>query len=64
MGVHLVQIEYPDNSTEPQADPAGLSGLTYVGNSRMVTYLALVNGRYVAIESMEDGDGPILTSDD
>jgi hypothetical protein len=41
-----------------------LSGLTYVGNSRMVTDLVLVNGRYVAVEYMDDGDGPILDSED
>lgn len=28
------------------------------------THLALVNRRYVAVECMDDGDGPILTSED
>jgi hypothetical protein len=64
MGIHLVPVEHPDNSDEPQVDPAGLSGLIYMGNSRMVTDLVLVNGRYVAIEYMDDGDAPILDSED
>ena len=34
------------NSDEPQVDPAGLCGLLYVGNCRMVTDLVLVRSPY------------------
>jgi len=39
-----------------------------VGQTEAIRYvhtdLVLVNGRYVAIEYMDDGDGPILDSGD
>ncbi len=63
MGIHLVRVKPPDNRDEPQVDTEYLSGVTYVGNSRMVTDLVLVNGRYVAIEHLDDGDGPLLEDD-
>ncbi len=63
MCIHLVRVEHPDISDEQQLDPEELSGVTYVGNSRMVTDLVLVNGRYVAIEHLDDGDGPLLDED-
>jgi hypothetical protein len=63
LGIHLVRVEHPDTSDEPQVDPEELSGVTYVGNSRMVIDLVLVNGRYVAIEHLDDGDGPLLEND-
>jgi hypothetical protein len=63
MGIHLVRVEHPDTTDEPQVDTEYLSGVTYVGNSRMVTDLVLVNGRYVAIEHLDDGDGPLLEDD-
>ncbi len=64
MGIHLVRIENPDTGDERQVDTEELSGVTYMGNSRMVTNLVLVDGRYVAIESVDDGDGPILDPED
>ena len=63
MGIHLVRVEDPDTTDEPQVDKEDLSGVTYVGNSRIVTDLVLVNGRYVAIEHLDDGDGPLLEDD-
>ncbi len=63
MGIHLVRFERPDTTDEPQVDTGYLSGVTYVGDSRMVTDLVLVNGRYVAIEHLDDGDGPLLEDD-
>jgi hypothetical protein len=63
MNIHLVRAEHADTSNEQQVDQEYLSGVTYVGNSRMVTDLVLVNGRYVAIEHLDDGDGPLLEED-
>jgi hypothetical protein len=37
MDLHLIPVEDPDDRDEPQVDPAGLSGLTWAGNFRMVT---------------------------
>jgi hypothetical protein len=62
MGIHLVRVEHR-NSDERQVDLAELSGVTYMGNARMVTDLVLVNGRYVTIEHLDDGDGPLLEDD-
>lgn len=63
MGIHLVRVEHPDNSDEAQVDPEELSGVTYVGDSKMVTDLVLVNGHYIAIEHVDDGDGPLPEDD-
>ena len=63
LGIHLVRVERRDVSIEQQVSPGELSDITYVGNSRMVTDLVLVNGRYVAIEHLDDGDGPLLEDD-
>ncbi len=63
MCIHLVRVEHPDTSDEQQWDPEELSGVTYVGNSRMVIDLVLVDGLYVAIEHLDDGDGPLLEDD-
>ncbi len=64
MGIHLVRVESRDTSDEQRVDPAELSGVTYVSNSRMVTDLVLVNGRYVVSRHLDDGDGPLLPEDD
>lgn len=63
LNIHLVGVNHADASNEQQVDQEELSGLTYVGTSRMVTDLVLVNGRYVAIEHLDDGDGPLLEED-
>ena len=63
LNIHLVRADHADASNEQQVDQEELSGVTYVGNSRMVTDLVLVNGRYVAIEHLDDGDGPLLEED-
>ena len=34
-----------------------------VCNSRMVTALILIHGRYVIVEYLDDGDGPLLDKD-
>jgi hypothetical protein len=62
-GIHLVRFEYQHSSDEQQVDPEELSGVTYVGNSRVVTDLVLVNGRYMAIEHLDDGEGPLPLDD-
>jgi hypothetical protein len=63
MGIHLVRVEHPDTTDEPQVVTENLSGFTYEGNYRIVTDLVLVDGRYVAIEHLDDGDGPLLEDD-
>jgi hypothetical protein len=63
MGIHLVRIEPRDTSDKQRVDPAELSGVTYMGNPRMVTDLVLVNGRYVVSRHLDDGDGPLLEDD-
>jgi len=63
MGIHLVRVKHPGTSIEEQIDPEEQSGITYVDNCRMVIDLVLVNGCYVAIEHLDDGDGPLLEDD-
>jgi hypothetical protein len=61
--IDLVPVEHQDNNAELHVESSGLSSLTYVGNPRLVTDLVLVNGRYVAIEHLDDGDDPLLEVD-
>jgi hypothetical protein len=63
MNIHLVRAEHADTSNEQQVDEEELSGASYIGNSRMVIDLVLVNGRYVTIEHLDDGDGPLWEED-
>ncbi len=64
MGIHLVRIDHSETSDAPQVGPEELSGNTYVGDSRMIKDLVLVNGLYV-IEYLEDDivDGTLLEED-
>lgn len=63
IGIHLVGAGRPDNSNEQQVDLEELTRVTYVGNSRIVIDLVFMNGSYVAIEHIDDGDGPLLEND-
>jgi hypothetical protein len=63
MNIHLVRADHADASNEQQLNQEELSGVTYMGSSSMVTDLVLVDGRYVAIEHVDDGDGPLLEED-
>ena len=63
LNIHLVRADHADASNEQQLNQEELSGVTYMGSSSMVTDLVLVDGRYVAIEHVDDGDGPLLEED-
>jgi len=63
MGIHLVRVEQPNSVNQPTVDEAELSGEYYGGNSRLVTDLVMVDGRCVAIEHLDDGDGPLVEED-
>jgi hypothetical protein len=62
-GIHLVSAEHLDISDAAQVDREELSCDTCVGNSKVVIDLILVDGRYVAVEHLDDGDGPLVEED-
>jgi len=53
----------PSTSDRPEVDSGGLNEFHDVCNSRMVTALILIHGRYVIVEYLDDGDGPLLDKD-
>lgn len=61
--IHLVSDGPPDARDKPHSDPSEPSGVDFLGISRRVTDLVLMDEGYVTIEYLDDGDGPLLDDD-